>query len=305
MTDDPPEPVSDEWFDWLLHRRHADDPKLADALRLQLERCADRVLDAAQLERGRTLADIGAGDGLIGFRALSRIGPSLRIVMSDISRPLLRHVEQQAKALGVYDQCSFHHCSADNLAVIADESVDVVTTRAVLAYVADKGAALREFRRILKPGGRISLAEPILRDEALAVAGLKMQLDARPPDHPDKLTPLIYRWKAAQFPDTAEKVVKSPLVNYSERDLVRLTQEAGFHDIHMEFHIDLALHDSTSWEAFIGSSPHPWAPPLSAIFETHFTPEEQHIFERALRSRIEAPTSTAVSRIAYVAARKL
>jgi SAM-dependent methyltransferase len=100
--------------------------------------------------------------------------------MSDISLPLLWHVVQQARALGVHDQCRFHHCSADKLAPIAGESVDVVTTRAVLAYVADKPAALREFRRILKPGGRISLAEPILRDEALAVAGLKMQLDARP-----------------------------------------------------------------------------------------------------------------------------
>lgn len=305
MMDNPPQSASDAWFDWLLHGRHADDPKLAASLHRQLERCADRVLDAAELDEGMTLADIGSGDGLIAFRALSRIGPSLRLVMSDISQPLLRHVEERAQALGVHDQCRFHHCSADNLAPIADESVDVVTTRAVLAYVTDKAAALREFRRILKPGGRISLAEPILRDEALAVAGLKMQLDARPADHPDKLTPLIHRWKAAQFPDTAEKVVKNPLVNFSERDLVRFVQEAGFPYIHMEFHIDLSLQDNTSWETFIDSSPHPLAPSLRTIFATQFTTQEQQLFEQGFRPLVEAPTSTGVSRIAYVVARKI
>ena len=44
---------------------------------------------------------------------------------------------------------------------MADGSVDVVTTRSVLIYVKDKAAALREFYRVLKPGGRVSLFEPI------------------------------------------------------------------------------------------------------------------------------------------------
>jgi ubiquinone/menaquinone biosynthesis C-methylase UbiE len=51
--------------------------------------------------------------------------------------------------------------SADSLADIADASVDVVTTRSVLIYVKDKAAALREFYRVVRPGGRISIHEPI------------------------------------------------------------------------------------------------------------------------------------------------
>ena len=39
--------------------------------------------------------------------------------------------------------------------------VDVVTTRSVLIYVKDKAASLREFYRVLKPGGRLSVFEPI------------------------------------------------------------------------------------------------------------------------------------------------
>ena len=44
---------------------------------------------------------------------------------------------------------------------VADESVDVVTTRSVLIYVQDKPRAFEEFYRDLRPGGRVSLFEPI------------------------------------------------------------------------------------------------------------------------------------------------
>ena len=304
MASNQPEPQSDEWSDWLLHGRHAGDPDLARALRVGLERCADRVLDAAELGAGMTLADIGAGDGLIAFRAIERVGPSLRVLLTDISRPLLRHVEEAAERLGVRGQCSFHHGNAETLAAIDDMSVDVVTTRAVLAYVGNKSAALREFHRVLKPGGRISIAEPILRDEAIAVSGLKIQLDACPPGQHDPLIPLLYRWKAAQFPDTAEKIANSPIANYSERDLVRFVQECGFTEIHMEFHIDVSPQLNTSWDTFIDSSPHPWAPPLSAILADQFTAEERLIFEQAFRPLVGAPKSTAISRIAYLTAKK-
>jgi arsenite methyltransferase len=278
MTGSQPEPQSDEWSNWLLHIRYAGDPEHERTIRTDLERVADRVLDGAQLAPGMTLTDVGAGDGLITFRAIDRVGPSLRVLLADISLPLLRHAEALATHRGIRSQCSFLHCSAANLAGISDASVDVVTTRAVVAYVADKSAAFREFCRVLKPGGRISIAEPILRDEAIAVSVLKAQLDARPIAQQEPLIPLLHRWKAAQFPDTAEKISKSPITNYSERDLVRLAQESGFSEIHVEFHVDVSPHVVTSWEVFIVSSPHPWVPPLSAIFAERFTSEERHIF---------------------------
>jgi hypothetical protein len=62
-----------------------------------------------------TLADIGAGDGLIAFRAIDRVGPSLRVLLTYISRPLLRHAEALATQREIRSQCSFQHCSAENL----------------------------------------------------------------------------------------------------------------------------------------------------------------------------------------------
>ena len=45
--------------------------------------------------------------------------------------------------------------------------MDIVTTRSVLIYVEDKRRAFEEFFRVLKPGGRISLFEPINRFNTL------------------------------------------------------------------------------------------------------------------------------------------
>ena len=170
---------TDVWSDWLLHRRHADDPAYAGVIGEVMERVADRVLDEARLTAGATLIDVGAGEGLLAFRALARVGPSLRVALTDISAPMLRHAEAAAERLGVRSQCTFHECSAEKLGALSDASADVVVTRAVLAYVSDKSAALREFFRVLKPGGRISLAEPILQDDAFYARALRQRVEAQ------------------------------------------------------------------------------------------------------------------------------
>jgi arsenite methyltransferase len=63
----------------------------------------------------------------------------------------------------VSDRCVFVEACADALHGICTESVDVVTTRSVLIYVEDERAAFDEFARVLRPGGRVSLFEPISR----------------------------------------------------------------------------------------------------------------------------------------------
>lgn len=175
---------ADVWSEWLLHRRHADDPAYGRLVQAFVEGYADHVLEGAQLAAGMTLVDVGAGEGLVAFRAIDRIGPSLRVILTDVSAPMLRCAESIALQRNVWPQCSFLECTADNLKGIADASVDVVATRAVLAYVADKQAALGEFSRILKPGGRLSIAEPILQDDAFYTMALRRRIEdqSRPMD---------------------------------------------------------------------------------------------------------------------------
>ena len=303
MTDSPTEPASDLWSQWLLHRRFGDDPVFVGIVRAEIECYADRVLDAAQLAPGMTLADVGTGDGLVAFRAIDRIGPTLRVLLTDVSAPMLRHAQVLATQRQVQGQCTFLQCPADKLE-IADRSVDVVTTRAALAYVADKSTALREFHRVLKPGGRISIAEPIFQDDAFAASALKMMVEAKADHSQDRFLPLLHRWKAAQYPDTNEKIANSPIANYSERNLFEFVRSAGFLQIHLELHIDMLPSIVTSWEVFLEGSPHPWAPPLSAILQQQFTPEERQFFEQVMRPIVESPDAVTTTRVVYLSAVK-
>jgi ubiquinone/menaquinone biosynthesis C-methylase UbiE len=269
-----------------------------------LEDYADRVLDGAGLAPGMTLADIGTGEGLVAFRAIHRVGPSLRVVLTDISAPMLRHVRTLAEERGVQEQCTFVECAADKLAGIPDSSIDVVATRSVLAYVADKGKALREFFRVLKPGGRISLAEPVFQDDAVAASALKAMVAAPQTASVDPFTALLHRWKSAQFPDTQEKILANPLTNFSERTLFELARVAGFAEIHVELHIDMRRSEINSWDVFLGSSPHPWAPPLTEILANQFTPQERQSFEQAMRPLVESGRPLSTVRMVYVTAER-
>lgn len=293
----------DVWSDWLLHRRQGDDPAYAKLVRAAVERYADRVLDGAQLDAGMTLLDIGAGEGMVAFRAIERSGRSLRVILTDISAPMLRYAESEALRRDVRPQCTFLECTAENLAGIADASVDVVTTRAVLAYVADKKAALAECFRVLKPGGRLSIAEPLLQDDAFYARALRRRVEDQSLPVERFLT-LLHRWKAAQFPDTEAACAQSPIANYSERDLLNLVGEAGFAEIHLQLHIDVVASLITTWDVFIGSSPHPWAPSLKQIFDERFSPEERSFFEQMVRPTVESGKNVTTERVVYVQAQR-
>lgn len=294
---------SDVWSEWLLHHRQADDPAYASVVQATVNGYADRVLDGAHLVAGMTLVDVGSGEGVVAFRAIERIGESLRVILTDISAPMLRYAESMASKRNLRSQCSFLASGADKLEGIADSSADAVVTRASLAYVANKKAAIGECFRILRPGGRLSICEPILQDEAFYVRALKNRIEDK--SHPpDRFLTLLHRWKAAQFPDTAEACAKSPLTNYSERDVLNMVRAAGFNQIHLQLHIDVVPSLITSWDVFIGSSPHPWAPSLKQLFAEKFTPDERDFLEHMVRPTVESGKNFTNDRVVYLQAQR-
>jgi SAM-dependent methyltransferase len=294
----------DHWFDWLLFHRHLNDPECLRLLEISMKRVRDRILDGACLCDEMLLVDVGAGDGNVAFAAIERVGPSLQVIMTDISVPLLRHVESQAVKRGVRGQCRFLQCAAEDLHQIPDASVDIVTMRAVLAYVNDKPAALRECYRVLKPGGRLSFAEPVFQDDAIETMKLKIFLEQQPRDADHLFLSLLQRWKAAQFPDTPELMERNCVTNYSDRDLFRYVCGAGFVDAQLNLHLETVPHAISSWEVFLHSLPYPWAPSLDTILRTRFTLDERRYFEQTVRPIIEMKQATSTNRNAYVTARR-
>src|SRR6266516_4925529 len=151
----------DIWAEWLAEHRHGGDSEVRREMLEQLAGVRDKVLDRAGFAAGESLLDVGCGEGLIGFGALAR--GAGHVVFSDISQDLLDFCRETAEALGLSNRCNFVRAGADELTDLADASVDVVTTRSVLIYVADKPRSFREFFRVLRAGGRVSLYEPINR----------------------------------------------------------------------------------------------------------------------------------------------
>jgi ubiquinone/menaquinone biosynthesis C-methylase UbiE len=297
-------PPADPWSRWLNTTRHGNSAIQRDANTSAVARYIAHLLSAAQPQPGEILADLGTGDGAVAFAAIAATGPGLTAIFTDISAALLSQARDHAAVMKLLPQCRFIQCPASHLP-IADASTDIVTSRAALAYEPEKPSAFQEIFRILKPSGRLAIAEPIFQDDAFAATALTIILAARPAHHPEKLLPLIQRWKAAQFPSTEAAIAATPITNFTERDLVRFAAKAGFTEIHLQLHIDMtATSPPLPWEVFTATSPHPLAPSLAEILEQQFTCEERHIFKTAFQPIIETGRLAQTSRIAYLTAVK-
>lgn len=266
----------DIWAEWLAVHRYGGDP---DVRRRMLEETAtfrEKVLDRAEPVEGGTLLDVGCGEGLIGFGALER--GAGHVVFSDISEDLLDVCREAAEAAGLSERCSFVEAGAEELTGIDDASVDVVTTRSVLIYVADKAAAFSEFHRVLRPGGRVSLFEPINR---FGMAERTKGFWGYPGDGVAEL--------AARVDGVYEEIQPptDPMLDFDERDLVRLAEDAGFFPVELDLHAFVRPSEPRPWDAFLNSSGNPRIPTIGEAIDQALTPEERERFTEHLRPLVE------------------
>jgi SAM-dependent methyltransferase len=113
---------------------------------------------------GDTVVDIGCGAGVDTVLAARKVGPSGRVVGVDMTQEMVRKAADNAVAAGVTN-AEFHQGEADRLPV-GDGTADVVISNGVLNLCIDKPKVLAEVYRVLRPGGRVQMAD-ILLDEAV------------------------------------------------------------------------------------------------------------------------------------------
>jgi SAM-dependent methyltransferase len=293
MTDGP-----DRWHRWLLDTRFGGDAGQRQRdLTEFLYPVRDAVLDQARLRPGDSLLDVGTGDGLIAFGALERLGPAGQVIFSDISPDLLDHCRQAAAAEGLLDRCGFVLAGADSLAGVPDASVDVVTTRSVLIYVKDKAAALREFYRVLRAGGRVSLFEPV----NVLMSGCDPDRFSGYDISPVAATAakLQALFESIQPPGT------DPMVDFDDRDLVRHAQDAGFPEVHLELQVSVKEgKPPVPWARFLRMSGNPLLPPLGEAMDRVLSASEAAEFTGHLRPLVESGTGQERMALAYLTAVK-
>lgn len=286
----------DRWHRWLLDVRYGGDVAYREQVLQALYPVRDEVLDRAVLRRDDTVLDVGTGDGLIAFGALDRLGPHGRVIFSDISQDLLDHCHGAAAANGQLRRCDFVLAPADELTPVPDASVDVVTTRSVLIYVADKAAAFAEFRRVLRPGGRVSIFEPINTLMHVCSSHEFFGYDVSPIAE-------IAAKVSAQFA-AIQPAATDPMLDFDDRDLVRLAEQAGFGEVNLDLRVSVKTRQpGVPWERFLRMSGNPKLPPLAEVLESALIPAEQAAFTVHLRPLVEAGQGEERTAAAYLTAR--
>ena len=277
---------SDKWSQWLAETRFGGDQNAAEMQMRGLIKLRDRLLKKAGLSEGKVVLDVGAGEGMIGFGALELIGTSGRVILSDISEALIERARAAAVQMGVLDRCSFVKASAEDLSTIESESVDLVTTRSVLIYVDDKPRAMHEFFRVLKPGGRTALFEPIDDQRMTEYSQFWGGRIWSGPDS-EELAPIRPLLKRLNDYWLQHRHVNEAMTNFNERDLLRMCIEAGLAGVHIELDLDAGPIPSMRWETLMKSSGNPLIPTYEEVFVQIFSEEERAELERHLRPTVE------------------
>lgn len=114
----------------------------------------DRLLEPAAIAPGQAVADYGCGPGYMSVELARRVGEGGHVYAFDINAQFVRRTLDRVAANGFADRVSVTHLRGDMLP-LADDTLDRLVIKNVMVYVDDPLASFVEFRRVVKPGGKV------------------------------------------------------------------------------------------------------------------------------------------------------
>ena len=114
------------------------------------------MMACAAPRAGEQVLDLACGTGLVSVAAAESVGPAGRVLGTDLSERMVEAARERAARRGL-PQLAFARMDAEQLA-LPDAGFDLALCALGLMYMPDPARALREMRRVLRPGGRVALA---------------------------------------------------------------------------------------------------------------------------------------------------
>jgi arsenite methyltransferase len=127
-----------------------------------------------RVEPGQTVLDLGCGAGTDLLISAQMVGPDGRVIGVDMTEPMLTRARQSAAAMDLHN-VELHQSLIESLPV-EDASVDVVISNGVIDLVPDKDAVFGEIDRVLRPGGRLQIADVVIHKEVSEDARARIDL---------------------------------------------------------------------------------------------------------------------------------
>ncbi len=118
----------------------------------------------AFLRPGETVLDVGSGGGIDTILAARRVGPEGRSIGLDMLEEMCERGRRHASEAGVDGWTEFFQGEMEDIP-LPDDSIDVVVSNGVLNLSGRKSRAMAEIFRLLRPGGRICLADLTVEGE--------------------------------------------------------------------------------------------------------------------------------------------
>ncbi len=201
-----------------------------------LVEATERMLNAARVTRGSRVLDVAAGAGGQTLAAARRVGPTGRVLASDISPTILTYAAKTAAETGL---TNVETVEADGQALggLTAGTFDAIISRLGLIYFPDQQQALAGMRRALRDGGRLAAIVYSTPDRngffSLPISIIRERAEL-PPPQPGQPGPFSLgdpgvveaTLSAAGFVDVTVETVSAPLQLASAAECVRFARES-------------------------------------------------------------------------------